>query len=496
MSYLGIDIGTSGSKVIAFDIEGKQIAEASREYPLIKDQPDWAELDAQQIIDHCFAMIKEVASKTKHDPISGLGISCQGEAFTAVDKNGKIVCNAMVSSDLRAKNIAQKWNEEFGGKKLYEITGHTAHPLFTLFKLEWVRDNRPEIWNSAEKILCFEDLLLFKLGIDPAISYSLAGRTLLFDIRQEKWNDEILNKLGLDKNKLAKPLPSGTIAGKIPKHIAEQLGLQPDVIAVVGGHDQPCATMGAGINKAGVSMYALGTVVCVAPVFDKPVFKEDLYKNNICTYHHVVPGQYISLGYNLTGGNMLQWCRDQLAREEKQIALQEGKNAYDIMLENIPEQPTSLLTLPYFHSSGTPYFETELGGAILGLRSSTTKEDIIKALLEGMTMEMRLNLNIMEDAGISIKHLHMTGGGAKNRKLVQLKADVLGLPVSTLKVTEAGCLGVAMLACAAHKQLSITELIRNWVKIVSVVEPHTERARVYSEKFNTYKKLYPVLKKL
>jgi len=494
MSYLGLDIGISCSKAVVFDIKGNEIASASRNYSLIREQQDWAELDSVLVADYCFELIREVASKTKSDPIKALAISCQGEAFTAIDKNGKALCHAMVSSDARAKDIARGWSEKFGKHKLYEITGHTAHPLFTLFKLIWIRDNRPNVWVAATRFLCFEDYLIFKLGVEPVINFSLAGRTMLFDIKEECWSREILNEIGLDENKLAKPMPSGSIAGKIPGPIASSLGLGNDVLLVTGGHDQCCGALGAGINKAGQAMYALGTVECVAPVFDKPVFSEDLFRNNLCTYHHTIHGKYVSLGYSLTGGNMFQWCRDELAIAEKQLAKEKRVDVYDLILDGLPDKPTDLLALPYFTPSGTPYFDTDLGGAILGLRLSSTREEIIKTLLEGVIFEIRLNLDIMERSGMLINHLHLIGGGTRNRKLVQLKADVLGRPISVMKVSEAGCLGAAMLACVAHKKEALEHLMERWIKIALVIEPDSRWTQTYSEKFSTYKNLYPALK--
>jgi xylulokinase len=297
-----------------------------------------------------------------------------------------------------------------------------------------------------------------------------------------------LNAIGLDKNKLAVPLPSGKIAGKISPTVAASLGLQHDVLVVTGGHDQCCGAMGAGIDKAGIAMYALGTVECTAPVFDLPIFSDELFRNNLCTYHHVLPGQYITLGYSLTGGNLIKWCKNELA-----LPIAQGENVYEKMIHDLPEAPTNLLALPYFTPSGTPYFETDLGGAILGLRLSTKREEIIKALLEAVTFEMRLNLDIMQRSGIEINQLNMIGGGTKLQKLVQLKADILGKQIHVLKTSEAGCLSAAMLACVAHSGESIKMLMRDWIKTAEIVEPDKEKAVAYSVKYEAYKKLYPKL---
>ena len=247
MSYLGLDIGTSGCKALVFNDYGEEIAHAYLEYPIITIKEGWVELDSEEVCAKCFEVIKEVALKTSADPVRSMGISSQGEAFTPVDKNGTILGNGMISSDTRASGIVDEFCADFGYEKLYSITGHTAYPMFSLFKLIWIRQNRPELWKKTEKFLCFEDLLHLKLGLDPAIGYPLAGRTMLFNVITHKWDEQILSAIGLDESQLARPLPSGSVVGFIPARIASQLGLQNEVMMVAGGHDQSCGALGAGI---------------------------------------------------------------------------------------------------------------------------------------------------------------------------------------------------------------------------------------------------------
>ena len=191
--YLGIDIGTSGCKAVIFNEDGRQEALAYRDYNIISQKPGWAELDTDEVISKCFDVIRESASKVKDGTVRGLGISSQGEAFTLVDKDGKALCNALVSSDIRANELIKSWTDKFGEEKLYNITGHTPHPMFSLFKLLWLKENSKEIWSKAHRILCFEDLLQYRLGIkEPSMGWPLAGRTMLFDVVKHKWDEEIL----------------------------------------------------------------------------------------------------------------------------------------------------------------------------------------------------------------------------------------------------------------------------------------------------------------
>ena len=284
-NYMGVDIGTSGCKAVIFSENGKQLAHAYREYDIISSQPGWAELNPDEVIEKCFEVIAETTSQVQPQSVLGLGISSQGEAFTAIDKDGKTLCNALVSSDIRAVEYARNWSKEFGEEKLYKITGQTVHPMSSLFKLLWLKDNRHEIWAKSEKFLCFEDLLEFRLGLKPTIGWSLAGRTMLFDVVAHQWNNEILDAVGIKPTQLARPLQSGSIAGNIRLDITEKLGLAKNAFVVAGGHDQPCSALGAGITKPGIAVYATGTVDCITPAFKEAVFTENLRK---CATHNLL----------------------------------------------------------------------------------------------------------------------------------------------------------------------------------------------------------------
>ena len=492
---MGVDVGTTGCKAVVFDNAGLVKASAYREYPVLNTEDNGAELDSNRVMNQCLAVIAEAAGRMPL-AVSAIGITSQGEAFTAVDHRGEHLCNGMVSSDVRAGRFARDWSREFGEGRLYGITGHTAHPMHTLFKLLWLKERKPDVWRRAAKFLCFEDLLEQRLGLDPAMGWPLAGRTMLFDVQRHEWSPDILGAIGLDAGRLARPLPSGTVAGTIPDALAEGLRLARGARVVTGGHDQPCGALGAGVTEPGVAMYATGTVECITPAFDTATFTEALRAANLCTYDHTVPGMYTTVAFSLTGGNLLKWFRDEFASEERAEAARTGRNAYELILERATREPSKLLVLPYFTPSGTPYFDLETKGAILGLRLGTTRGEILRALLEGVAFEMRLNLKIMEQSGCAIRELRAIGGGARSAFWTQLKADVLGKPITALDVTEAGCLGVAMLARSAETNEPVRDLARRWVRPIARIEPQPDAAKEYSRRFETYRAMYPVLKSI
>ncbi len=493
MSFLGLDIGTGACKVAVFDSKGREFASASKEYPVLHPGPGLAELDSQNVIDSCFEIIREANEKIS-EPVYAMCVSSQGEAFTPIAPDGSYLGNAMVSSDIRAADMVKEWSHCFGQDRIYRITGHTPHPLFTLYKILWLKKHQPEIWTKSRYFLCFEDLFQFKTGIDPCISWPLAGRTMMFDINKHTWSKEILESVELDKERLSRPLASGEIAGYIDISIGKKLGFKNPVMVVAGGHDQTCAALGAGVIKPGLCMYATGSVECFCPMLDTPRFTEELRMNNLCCYDFTVKGKYTTVAYSLAGGNILRWMRDELGSMEIEKSRESGINAYTLLLQNMPDNPSNLLVLPYFTATGTPYFDTNAKGAILGLQLTTTKGDITRALLEGVAMEMKLNLQLMEKSGMKIESFVATGGGTRNEKWSQLKADVLNKTIITRNVSETGCFGAAMLACSAFTKMPVEELIVNNQETAGIFIPDKEKADVYERKFEIYQRLYPVLK--
>ncbi len=497
MSLMGIDVGTTGCKAVAFDKEGKILASAYREYPLHSPQPGWAELDGNQVWEDVKACIGSVASETKNDPITALAVSCQGEAVSPVDENGKILHNALVSFDSRADSYMPRWEERFGGQKIFDVTGQPLAPLFTALKLQWMKDNKPEVLQNTKALLGFEDLVMFKLGMPPTTDYSLAGRTLLFDVKKADWCDEFVDFAGIDRSIMPQPKPSGTLVGTVPDKIADDVGLPHGVQVVTGGHDQPCQTLGAGVTKANEASYGIGTVECIAPAMTELLLNDVMLSNNICCYHHTCPGFYIALVYNLTGGSLFRWYRDNFAQDENRRAEESGRDVYDLLTEEAADKPSKLLVLPHFTTTGVPHFDTHSRGAILGLTLGTTKAEVTRALLEGLTYEMRMCVDLLKQAGGQVSVLRATGGGAKSPYWLQIKTDILGIPIAVPSVSEAGCLGCAILAGAATGVYpSIKEAAQEIAKIETTYEPNSENHKIYSERYELYNEIYPKLKDL
>ena len=247
MSLLGIDVGTTGCKVIAFNIEGQILAQAYDEYPLLHSQPGWAELDSYVVWEKISGCIQSVAQHTKSDPVEAISVASQGEAVTPISKSGEILANTITSFDSRTIGISNEIGKEVSKLDLMKITGIPLSDITTLAKITWIQQYQPNVFEQTWKFLGYEDFVFYKLGMPPVIDYSLAARTMLFDVIQKDWSEQMLNMINMDSSMFSSPAASGTIIGEIGSDIAKDLGLPENVVGVTGGHDQPCGALGAGI---------------------------------------------------------------------------------------------------------------------------------------------------------------------------------------------------------------------------------------------------------
>lgn len=497
MSVLSLDVGTTGCKGVVFSQEGEILSSAYREYPLLHPRPGWVELDPELLYQRIKEVIQEVSFQVKKDPLEGISFSSQGEAFVPVDREGNFLSHIPVAFDTRGEEFIPRWEELLGEEKIMEITGMPLSSIYSLNKFLWFKEKEPKVFSRTWKFLHCEDMVIYKLGLPPAIDWSLASRTMAFNVRKKNWSEEMLSCAQIDPSLLPPAFPPGKVVGEIPKKVASELNLPPGVKVVTGGHDQPCGVLGAGVMKEGMAMAATGTVECIAPVFKKPRFDEAMRSNGFCCYPHVVPGMYITLAFNFSGGSVLRWFRDTFGEKEKEEAKKKGEDVYDLILGKIPGSPSRILVLPHFSATGTPWFDPYSTGVVLGLSLNTTKGEFIRGILEGVSMEMKLNLELLEKTGIKIKELRAIGGGAKSSLWLQIKSNIYGKRMVSLKVSEAACLGAALLTFwALGKFKSLEEAVNTLVIPAKIFLPQAKEKKIYEEKFLIYRKLYPALKSI
>ncbi|MGD0920450.1 MAG: FGGY-family carbohydrate kinase [Terriglobia bacterium] len=492
MSLLGVDVGTTGCKAGAFSVRGEMLGTAYREYPTLRPRAGWAELDSRQVMACVGETIAEVASCTTEDPVTALCVSTMGEALTPVSRNREILGTCILSSDERGAEYLQELARHLGQEDFYQINPNILGPQYSLPKLLWLREHEPELYAKADKFLLWGEMVGFMLGCEPLTSYSLANRTLLFDIRKEDWSDRLLVLAGIEREKLPKPVPSGTIAGTVSDKVAAELNLPRGVAVVVGGHDQCCNSLGAGIYQAGRAVCGIGTFECVTPTYDRIPDATPMLRQGLNVEHHLLPGLYVSFLYN-QGGTLVRWFRDTFAATDSRL-VQADEDIYDVLAREMPAGPTRLLTLPYFEITGPPGFLADVSGVMVGLKTSTTRGEILKSIMECETMYFVDSIQALKAMDMDTTEFVATGGGAKSDQWLQIKADIFGVPFVRPRVIEASLLGAAILAGISTGILqSPAEAVSRFVERVKVFEPDPARHQLYQEKLADYRALFPLL---
>lgn len=497
MQFAGLDIGTTGCKASIFDGAGALLASASREYAVEIPHPNWAEQDSEKVWRLAQDALREAIVAVGTQAIAALGLSVQGEAVMPVDAQGRALRPAILGMDTRTDEQNRWLCERFGAEHLFERTGMPVHTVNTLPKLLWLKQYEPDLWSSARRFLLYEDFLVQKMTDQAVISRCLASRTQLYDLPDDRWSPEILQALGLDPERLAVVKPSGEAVGPMRPALADSLGLAKPPLVVTGGHDQACGALGVGLVRPGLAMDSTGTAEVVEVALGAPVLNETLYGGDISVYAHTVPGMYLAMTLNHSGGLVLRWFRDTFGQEEMRQAQASGRDAYDLILQDAPSGPTSLLLLPDFAGSGTPKFDTASKGAILGLTFATGKADMAKAILEGLTFELCLNLDLLRAGGVGIDELRTIGGGARSDLWLQLKADITGIPVVVPRITEAAGWGAALLAGIGTGYFSsAAQAAEEMLHLVQRFEPDPVQAARYEERYTLYREVYPAVKGL
>lgn len=493
MSLMGIDVGTTGCKVVAFAEGGAVLAQAGREYPLISPQPGWYELDPNQVWSYVCDCLRAVNAQVARDPVTALAISSQGEAMIPLTRDGKVLANSPISSDSRNARQTAAMEAALGAERIFALTGQPMSTIYTLPKMLWWRDEAPEILERSWKILCYVDYVAYRLGLEPAIDFSMAARTLAFDVNTLDWSDEMLAAGGLRREQLAAPLPSGTVIGEIPRGLAAELGFTGSVKVVTGGHDQPAGALGAGVLEAGTAMLSIGTTEALVAVTEQP--RREMLACNVSCYPHAAPGSFIALTGSQTGGRLLRWYRDELGAAERALAEDSDRDVYDVIVEQTADAPGRLLLLPYFVGSGMLYSDMNATGAIIGLNFDTRRADIVMAILEGLTYEAALNIRRLNEIGVEVERLTAVGGGARSQRWMQIKADITNLPVTIIHTSEAASLGVAMLAgYATGVYASLPEAAAQLIQARRTFYPRAERVPHYQRQLSIYAELYQALR--
>ncbi len=486
MAIIGLDVGTTGCKCIIFSDQGQKSAYAYEEYfrdssTTIKAETIWQAV--QRVINDANRQF----SQDRDLSIKAICISSFGESFVPISLSGEALSDIMLYTDPSGKEECEKFLTVFSEEEIMHSCGVKPHPMYSLPKIAWIRRHQPDVFAQTWKFLLIEDFIIYKLSGNTFIDFSLASRTMAFDVTKMCWDKKLLSLAGIDESSLSTPVPSGTIVGVINPSLAEQLGLPLEVKVVTGGHDQVCAAVGAGVVAPGTAIDGVGTVECITPLFSSPVLTPDFLNNNYACVPYVIPGMYATYAFNFTGGALLKWFRDHFSAKEEIEAKDAGKSVYQVLDEKAAKHPTSVMVVPHFAGSGTPDMDPFAMGSISGLTFQHGVPEIYRALLEGVTFEMRYNMDLLQSVGVHITELRAVGGGAKSKLWLEIKAAITGCRILQLEEDEAGITGAAMIASMA---LGIYPSLKAagdvFIKVRAVIEPDPELQQKYNELYPRY----------
>ncbi len=498
MSLLGIDVGTTGCKTAVFSSSGNSISSAYEEYDFKSPEPGQAELDSaavwEKIKKTIARAVTEADLKAGEDPVAALSVSSLGEAMVPVTSDRRILGPSLLNFDVRGEGYLEALQASVDKEWLYRINGNTLGNHYGLTKLMWIKEHRPGLYEQTYKFLHWGSFVAFMLGAEPAVDYSLANRSLLFNLDRKDWSDELLNTAGLDRATLPSPRPSGTVIGKVSKQAARELGLPENTAILTGAHDQCSNAVGCGVIREGSAMFGLGTYLCIVPVFSKRIAPGLMLERGLNTEHHALPDRFVSFIYNQTG-SIVKWFRDTFAAAEHRLAQSRGEDIYERLFAELPDSPGPVMVLPHFSTMGPPDFISGSSGLFAGLKLSTTRGEILKGICEGSVFSLRKCVELLPGAGIEINDYRAVGGGSKSDRWIQTCADILNRPFVRPTVTEAGALGAAIMAGAGTGVFaSIEEGSRAMVRLEKTFTPDPERAARYDLLFQKYRRLWPLLK--
>lgn len=483
MISLGIDIGGTGCKCVAFNEKGTQLALSYREYPL---QPGQVNLPPLVMRDAVFGVIRQCADELEDlGSVKVITVSSFGESFVTIDPNGNPVGDILLYFAESTDDGFSQLIESIGREKVMRTCRTLPDAFYSLSKMLYTKRQ-----TAVGQFLFIASYICWCLSGESVCDPSLACRSLLYDVEKGSWSEPLLTAAGIRKSQLPDLSPTGTIIGTLLPEVASELHLNSDVEVLIGAHDQIVNALGAGLQRVGDAVDTSGTCECITPLFAAMPTDMHFHEQNYCCVPYLQSGGYVTYAYNLSAGSVVRWFRDALGAAFAEEAERDGISIYDAFNRHCPEEPTNLMVLPFLQGmGGTPDLKLDATGAILGLTTSTRLPDIYRAILEGITYEMRYNQEQLHLGGIGFQCLHACGGGARSAAWLQVKADILGCGIIPVETEETGAMGSAILGFAATLGESPFDLASRFIRHGSPIRPIPAHQDIYQKKYELYKQL-------
>lgn len=486
MNFLGIDIGTGGSRAVVTDESGKVIASAAATHKdFASPQVGWAEQNPEDWWRASGEVIGRVLKTVKAEEIGAVSFSGQMHGSVFLDEADKVIRPALLWCDQRTERQCEEITAKIGKERLIELVCNPAITGFTLPKLLWLRENEPENWKRVKTVLLPKDYIRLRLCGDKVSDVADSSGTLLFDVQNRRWSSEMLSAFEIDHSMLPRVFESTELTGAVSEGGANATGLNVGTPVVAGAGDNAAGAIGMGIVENGRVSATIGTSGVIFAVSDKP--RLDL-QGRIHTLCHAIPCRWHNTGVTLAAGLSLKWFRENFG---------DGKS-YDELVggaEKVSSGSDGLVWLPYLMGERTPHLDATARAAFVGVTASHTKAHFVRAVLEGVAFSLRDCLEIFKSAGVQVSTVRLGGGGAKSRLWRQIQADVYRAPVEIIDADEGAAFGAAILAgVGAGAWKTVDEACKQSIKVIETIEPNSESSEKLEGNYNAYKTLYSALK--
>jgi len=495
---LCINLGTTGCRTSIFNELGEQLSQSYQEYQSIYLSPGWIEHDPATWLEAVRKTVKEAVSSLKIDTkkLYAISVTSQRSTFIPVDKQGNHLDNAILWQDKRAIEEAKFLINTYTLEEIYNITGLRIDPYFTLPKLLWLKRNKEEVYKKAFKFLPVQDFIIcFLTGLFKT-DWTQASRTLLFNIDQFKWEENLINDVGIDFDKLPEVVPPGAIIGRLNHSAAVMLGLPEGIPVIAAGGDQQCSAIGLGIVREGLLEVNTGTGSFILTHCNQP-FK-DINLRLICSASSIA-GKWVLEAGIFTTGSIYRWFRDEIYYFPKDNQKEIKTDVYSFMnLEAEKEQvgANGLLLIPHFAASAAPYWNPEARGILFGLTLNHKCSSIIRAILEGIALEIRKNIMIIEKYIGDVKEVRVSGGLTRAEVFNQIQADVYGKTVIKTIYEDTSSLGAAIIAAAKlglYNTLVAAGDFMTKLDYSSQKKPINMHSKIYQDLAEIHDQLYQVI---
>ncbi|WP_158751903.1 xylulokinase [Acidobacterium sp. S8] len=488
MYFLGLDVGTGGTRAVLIDENGKVVASASSEHePFRTPYPGWAEQDPEDWWRAAQTAIREVlaASGVAASDIGAAGLTGQMHGAVMLDSEGKVLRPSLIWCDQRTGPQCDWLHEQIGRERLIELTCNPALPNFTLTKLLWVREHEPDIFSRIAHILCPKDYVRYRMTGTYAIDVQEASGTLLLDVTNRRWSSEVARVAGIDEAWLPQLFESPEVCAHISAEASASTGLVAGMPVVAGAGDQGAGAVGMGILQPGSVSATIGTSGVVFAATAAPT-KDPL--GRLHTFCHAVPGRWHVMGVTQAAGLSLRWLRDVIAP---------GAN-YDALTaeaEQVPAGSDGLLWAPYLLGERTPHLDSQATAAFYGITASHTRGHLIRSVLEGVAYSLKDTFTLFAELGIPVKGVRLGGGGARGPLWRSIQASVYGYPSDILEAEEGAAFGAALLAGVGAGAWPDTDAAcATAIRVAEQIAPEASEERSYADGYKMYRRLYPALR--